>query len=60
MTTNELITIVKKINDSKPFTLDKVVLSLNSLRPQDHELLSLIVNYKNSNDFEKKLKKGEI
>lgn len=60
MTNTELINFIKHFNASKPFDLKKVVLAAEKLSAKDHELLVLLINYKNSADFEKKFKKGEI
>lgn len=60
MTNKELINFIKNFNMSKPFELSKVISVAKNLNPQDHQLLVMLVNYKNKTDFANKLKKGEI
>ena len=60
MTNKELIEFIKNFNMSKPFELSKVISVAKKLDPQDHQLLVMLINYKNQTDFANKLKKGEI
>ena len=60
MTNTELIEFVKNFNKAKPFDLKKVISCMGELSPECHELLVMLVNFKNEKDFTKKLKKGVL
>lgn len=60
MTKNELINFVKNFNNTKIISTDIIIECLKELPAKDHQLFMMLVNYKNSAEFKKKLENGEI
>lgn len=60
MTGEQFINFVHTFNQVSCVTLETIEQGLSKLPQKDHELFMLLVNYKNGNDFLKKLKEGKI
>lgn len=60
MTSSDLISFVHNFNKINSVSLQTINEALTKLPAKDHELLMLLVNYKNGADFLKKLKGGKI
>lgn len=60
MKKEEIFSFVKKFNNIDSIPLTTVVEGLNKLSPKEHKLFMLLVNYKNGDDFLKKVKNGEV
>jgi hypothetical protein len=60
MTKNELINFVKNFNNTKIIPTNVILEGLKELPARDHQLFMMLVNYKNSTEFKKKLDNGEI
>ena len=60
MTNLELIEFIKKFNKAKPFDLKTLISIMENTSKEDHELLNILVNFKNEKDFAKKLRRGVI
>lgn len=60
MTKNELINFVKNFNNTKIIPTNVILEGLKELPAKDHQLFMMLVNYKNSTEFKKKLDNGEI
>lgn len=60
MKKEEIFSFVKKFNSIDSVPLSTVIEGLNNLSPKEHKLFMLLVNYKNGDDFLKKVKNGEV
>lgn len=60
MTREELLKFVQDFNQSGPISMASIAECLKALPKKDHRLFLLLVNYKNGNDFSKKIKNGDL
>ena len=60
MTREELLNFVRNFNQSGPISMASIAECLKALPKKDHKLFMLLVNYKNGNDFAKKIKNGDL
>ena len=60
MDKKDLFTFVKKFNKTAGISENTVIEGLKTLPQEDHELFMMLVNYKNGDEFKKRLRSGEI